>query len=359
MGRGRGRVPRLMARVSTGQARKSVAVRAMERVSLLELAKNPRPFCVVDLETTGLNKNGNDRVFEIAAVRYDANRQVNGTLHLLIDPGVPIPPEIQQLTGITQEEVTASGIDTRDALLQLDNFIDGQMVVTYNAPFDVSMLEQERQRIGLTEPLVREYACALSAARFLLPGLKNYRLGTVANALKIPLDRAHQADADVLATGEAVCQLLSLAERKDPDPAMEMSCTKTYDRLQTWRHTAAKVLGGIESWYLVNNREILELAQYGVNPNYVSTAPLKDRVISVLRRQCMAEAIEDPDNPGSYRVRHSPAGHPLVVRLNPPYCSSCGAPAPGQWPCGHIVATARTVALDRGLVDQLDDNLAA
>ena len=66
----------------------------------------------VDLETTGTQAAG-DRITEVAVVRVEANPDGSGAPKVeewstLVNPGVPIPPEIQALTGITNDMVRAA-----------------------------------------------------------------------------------------------------------------------------------------------------------------------------------------------------------------------------------------------------------
>ena len=60
-------------------------------------------FCVLDLETTG-GSPADCEITEIGAVKYRHGDLV-GTFQTLVDPGVPIPPSITILTGITHAMV--------------------------------------------------------------------------------------------------------------------------------------------------------------------------------------------------------------------------------------------------------------
>ena len=57
---------------------------------------------VVDLETTGLSPRQGHRVIEIGAVAVE-NGAVVGEFTTLIDAGVPVPPVVQAIHGITDE----------------------------------------------------------------------------------------------------------------------------------------------------------------------------------------------------------------------------------------------------------------
>src|ERR1041384_3863867 len=60
-------------------------------------------FCVFDLETTGGSPE-DSRITEIGAVKVKGG-EVIGEFATLINPGVPIPPAITYLTGITNAMV--------------------------------------------------------------------------------------------------------------------------------------------------------------------------------------------------------------------------------------------------------------
>jgi len=56
----------------------------------------PRVYAAVDLETTGLNPE-RDAIIEVGAVKF-RGEEVLGKFESLVDPGRPIPFNIQQLT---------------------------------------------------------------------------------------------------------------------------------------------------------------------------------------------------------------------------------------------------------------------
>ncbi len=154
------------------------------------------PFVVLDLETTG-SRPGPAKITEIGAVRLEGLREV-GHFHALVNPQRPIPPFITHITGITQEMVAgAPRID--EIMPELLSFLDGAIIVAHNAPFDVSFLNYELRRLN-GKKLGEGAFDTLPLARLLAPGLPNYRLGTVAEALGAPVSACHRALADARAT---------------------------------------------------------------------------------------------------------------------------------------------------------------
>ena len=65
-----------------------------------------RSWTVVDLETTGVGASA--RIVEIGAVRLEGDR-AGGTISRLVDPGIPMPPRITQITGIRDRDLAGAG----------------------------------------------------------------------------------------------------------------------------------------------------------------------------------------------------------------------------------------------------------
>lgn len=97
----------------------------------------------VDVETTGLDVE-HDRVIELAMVPFDFDDAgnvygVSIGFAQVEDPGVPIPPEIAKLTGLTDDAVRGQHIN--QALV--DGWIaQTELVIAHNAEFDRKVLER-------------------------------------------------------------------------------------------------------------------------------------------------------------------------------------------------------------------------
>src|SRR3954449_3359888 len=63
-------------------------------------------FCILDLETTGGNRN-DDVITEIGVVKVRGGECL-GTFHTLVNPGRAIPPQITVLTGLTDAVVATA-----------------------------------------------------------------------------------------------------------------------------------------------------------------------------------------------------------------------------------------------------------
>lgn len=170
---------------------------------LKQLVENPGgqdfsgSFVVFDIETTGFSPEKN-RIIEIGAVRV-VNGVTADTFSAFVNPDVPIPFEIEKLTGINDEMVLPHPkIDT--VLPEFLKFVGSDVLVAHNASFDVSFISHNAGLLGLSfEPAVLD---TVSLARYLLPNLNRFKLDTVAKALGISLKNHHRAVDDAGCTAE-------------------------------------------------------------------------------------------------------------------------------------------------------------
>ena len=135
-------------------------------------------YVVFDIETTGFSPL-NNRIIEIGAVKVERG-VITDKFSSFVNPDVPIPFRIEQLTGINDNMVlTAPKIDK--VLPEFLAFCEGASLVAHNASFDVSFIARNVELLGLEfEPTVLD---TVTLARLLLPQLNRYKLDTVAKAL--------------------------------------------------------------------------------------------------------------------------------------------------------------------------------
>ncbi|GAB2751458.1 DEDD exonuclease domain-containing protein [Amycolatopsis magusensis] len=159
-------------------------------------------FVVFDLETTG-TKPGPDGITEIGAVKVRGG-EVLGEFATLVDPGVPIPPQIVSITGITSAMVyDAPRIDR--VLPAFLEFISGAVLVAHNAAFDVGFLRAACQGHGYPVPKPA-VVCTVRLARRVItrqetPSHRLSALAALFNSGTVPNHRALQdarATVDVL-----------------------------------------------------------------------------------------------------------------------------------------------------------------
>ncbi|NSW51666.1 MAG: DEAD/DEAH box helicase family protein [Anaerolineae bacterium] len=156
----------------------------------------------IDLETTGLDP-ARDAIIEIGAVRFNGNR-IEDEWSTLINPNRPIPPEITQLTGITNSMVKNAPV--LDGVIQeLEDFIGDSPLVGHNVSFDLAFLQN--QGIAGHNIAIDTY----ELASFLLPTASRYNLGALCLQMGVILQDAHRALDDARATGHLYQRLFELA----------------------------------------------------------------------------------------------------------------------------------------------------
>ena len=162
-------------------------------------------FVVFDLETTGFSPV-DDRIIEIGAVRIE-NGKITGRFSEFVNPQIPIPFRIEQLTSINDSMVQDA--DTVDKVLPaFMEFCDGAALVGHNVFFDISFIEENCDRLGIAHDFT--YADTVTIARCLLPNLGRFKLDTVAKALNIPLGHHHRAVDDAECTAAIFLKFLEM-----------------------------------------------------------------------------------------------------------------------------------------------------
>lgn len=177
-------------------------------------------FVVLDFETTGLSPALGARVIEVSA-REVLDGRAGHELLTFVDPGVRVPQEITQITGITTAML--SGAPTSAiAMRQLASFIGSSPVVCHNAGFDRKFYEHEASEFLEGQPV--RTLCTLLLARRMFPGRKSYRLGGLIEEMGISFPgRLHRASADTFVTAhlfDRICadaRSLCRAEHFDDD----------------------------------------------------------------------------------------------------------------------------------------------
>ncbi|MCS6837276.1 MAG: 3'-5' exonuclease [Bdellovibrionaceae bacterium] len=162
-------------------------------------------FIAFDIETTG-TVAGVDHIIEIGFVRF-INGEPESTFSTLVDPGIPIPVEAQKVNHINDEMV--KGRPRLEQLLgPLTEFCGDLPLVAHNAPFDMAFLTHAYLQYELPTPrgVVID---TLLLARKIIPGLPNYKLGTLTAHFDIASGEFHRAQQDAIYCGEVYLKLLS------------------------------------------------------------------------------------------------------------------------------------------------------
>ncbi|MBA1444293.1 MAG: 3'-5' exonuclease [Chromatiales bacterium] len=152
---------------------------------------------VIDFETTGLSPGMGARPTEIAIVLVDSGTIID-RYQSLMNPGVPIPYDIQRLTGITDKMVKAAP-SVESVMREAEEFVDQHPLVAHNAAFDRKFWDTELHRIHRQHH--QGFICSMLLARRIFPEAPNHKLGTLVRFLGLPATgRYHRALADAEAT---------------------------------------------------------------------------------------------------------------------------------------------------------------
>lgn len=166
-------------------------------------------FVIVDIETTGLDCN-KDKIIEIGACKI-RNKEIIEEFSSLVNPGIDIPKEIEELTGITNEMVAESP-DIKTVLKQFIEFCDDYTLVAHNAKFDIGFINNATKENGIK--FNPRYIDTLPLARFLLPEYRCHKLSVLCRELEIENDSEHRAASDAEATAKILVKFFGMLEEK-------------------------------------------------------------------------------------------------------------------------------------------------
>ena len=157
------------------------------------MAKMKRRAIYYDTETTGIRPE-KERLIELAA--YDAT--LDKSYVTFINPGMPIPKESTDITGITDEMVKDAPTFAEIAPQFFDFCKDGGVLIAHNNDsFDKRFLEEECKRNQLTLPNF-EYVDTLKWSRKYRPDLPRHSLQYLREVYGIEKNNAHRALDDVM-----------------------------------------------------------------------------------------------------------------------------------------------------------------
>ena len=171
-----------------------------------------KDYVAFDLETTGTSPERSE-IIEIGAVKVEAGK-VTDRFSRFVNPHRPIPPEIEGLTGISNEMVREAA-DAAFVVPEFLYFCDGFMLVGHNLMFDYTFTRISAARLGL--PFDHEGIDTLKIARQMLKDLPSRSLGALCDHYGIVNARAHRAYHDALATAKLYQTLGHYFEAADPE----------------------------------------------------------------------------------------------------------------------------------------------
>jgi DNA polymerase III subunit epsilon len=195
----------------------------LARVEFAQVEFGELEFAVIDLETTGWSPRA-AAITEVAAVRVrDGRRQ--GEFASLVNPGVPVPPGIADLTGIS-DWMLAAAPKLPAVLPGLLAFADGCVLVAHNAPFDVGFLRAACAECSLAWPPFTVLDTVMLARQLMDPDeVPDCKLGTLAGFFRARTAPSHRALADARATADVLGWLIRRLTHHG---------IRTLDQLRTW-----------------------------------------------------------------------------------------------------------------------------
>ncbi len=156
------------------------------------LVSFPSDYCVIDIETTGLEPESCE-IIEIAAVRYRDFKKED-VFTTLIKPSRKINSFITSLTGITNDMVKdAPGIS--EAIQRFSEFAGDDILMGYNVNFDLNFLYDALLKCH-GKHLGNDYVDVVRFARAALPQLPDRKQTSVAAYYDISVKGAHRAEKD-------------------------------------------------------------------------------------------------------------------------------------------------------------------
>jgi DNA polymerase III subunit epsilon len=200
----------------------------LDQLDLDQLDLAELEFAVIDLETTGWSPEV-AAITEVGAVRVRGGQR-QGEFASLVNPGIPVPPGIEALTGIT-DWMLAAAPNLGAVLPGLLEFAEGCVLVAHNAPFDIGFLVAACGECGLAWPGFTVLDTVLLARRVMDPDeIPDCKLGTLAGFFRTRTAPSHRALADARATADVLGWLIGrLAHRG----------VRTLSQLSAWRDVVA------------------------------------------------------------------------------------------------------------------------
>lgn len=187
-------------------------------------------FTVLDLETTGLNPRGGDRIIEIAGVKIVGGK-IKEEMNFVsfVNPGRKISPGAFLVNKISQQDLD-SAPPIEEVLPAFLEFVGDSILIAHNAGFDISFLEAEKEACwGYVD--IPESICTLRLSRGVSPNEYGHNLDIVAKRLGIEGSAMrHRALPDVMITAQAFLKMISAGGIESLDGLREIAGLRTVAR---------------------------------------------------------------------------------------------------------------------------------
>ena len=244
-------------------------------------------FVVFDIETTGFSPISN-RIIEIGAVKLSGGK-ITDHFSAFVNPEVPIPFEIEKLTGIN-DDMVIDAEKIEQVLPEFVRFCEGCVLVAHNANFDMSFIIENCRRLSL--PTEYTYVDSVPIARILLPGQAKHTLDAVAKTLGISLENHHRAVDDAECTAKIFEKFIPMLREEGVETlaqvnAMGASSVDLVKKLPSYHciFLAKNDLGRINLYRLVSESH---LTYYNRHPRIPKSLVMKYREGLIIGSACEA-----------------------------------------------------------------------
>lgn len=167
-------------------------------------------FAVVDLETTGTQREKNNHIIQFGCALIKKRRVVQ-TYSFMIDPHRSIPLSVQNLTGIHQQDVSKAH-DFSYFAPRIIKILHNTVFVAHNVNFDLPFLNYELMEHGF-EALTNKAIDTVELAKIAFPTLPSYKLSDLTARLHIKHLNPHKADSDAYGTAILLLKIIKQLEK--------------------------------------------------------------------------------------------------------------------------------------------------
>lgn len=161
----------------------------------------------IDLETTGLSQE-KDKIIEIGSVKYDHFGIKESEFETFVNPGVAINSFVQNLTGITDNDLHDAPMFD-DISPKLESFLTDSVIIGHNVGFDKGFLSQSGMDLN------NIFIDTWRFAQIMLPELQDLSLGSICNYIGVNQLNAHRAKSDAEYTMQVFIYLINKFEKLD------------------------------------------------------------------------------------------------------------------------------------------------
>lgn len=186
----------------------------------------PRTFTIVDTETTGMRPPFS-RVIDLGIIRVEDGKEVE-RFETLLQPGVALPPSIERITGLTDEDLVHAPA-FEDVALRVQELFADSVFVAHNAPFDYAFIKSEFERLGIA--FSAPTFCSVQFSRALMPKARSHSLDALIERYELPRRVRHRALPDA----EAVWDFFQGASKVHGEDEIERAVVRASGALRATR----------------------------------------------------------------------------------------------------------------------------